>query len=403
MPKLLLARLTPPAALVLVLAGGATVAAQTPAPTFDPASLRRSNLTWSQEEREFGFRHWDWVFGGRVVERGSTVRQLLVAAPFRGLAAGTPAAAELERFIADQKVAGLIVLQDGKVRLERYALGYGPSGRWVSQSVAKSITSTLAGAAVKDGFIRSIDDPVTAYVPALQGSGYDGVTIRQVMTMTSGVRWNEDYADTTSDIVRFYSAPVTPGLNATVSALRRLEREAAPGTRWHYNTAETHLLGIIVSSATKRPLAVYLSEKIWAPYGMEQSALWMTDRTHQELGGCCLHAGLRDFARFGQFVLDGGRIDGRLVVPDGWFAEATRRQQETPYPGRGYGFQWWTGQDGTFKAIGINGQLIHIDPARHLVVAMSSAWPVATAPERSAARDRMLETIASLVDAEGRR
>ena len=403
MPNALAARLSRIVALLLILTGAATVAAQTPAPGIDPASLRRSNLTWNQAEREFGFRHWDWVFGGRVVERGSTVRPLRAGAPFPGLAAGSPGGEELDRFIADQKVAGLIVLQDGTVRLERYALAYGPSGRWVSQSVAKSITSTLVGAAVKDGFIRSIDDPVTDYVPALQGSGYDGVTIRQVMTMTSGVRWNEDYADTASDIVRFHSAPVTPGVNATVSVLRRLQREAPPGTRWHYNTAETHLLGIIVTAATKRPLAVYLSEKIWAPYGMEQPALWMTDRTHHELGGCCLHAGLRDFARFGQFVLDGGKIDGRSVVPDGWFAEATRRQQDTAYPGQGYGFQWWTGQDGTFKAIGINGQLIHIDPARRLVVAMNSAWPVATAPERSAARDRMLETIARMVDAESRR
>jgi CubicO group peptidase (beta-lactamase class C family) len=158
-----------------------------------------------------------------------------------------------------------------------------------------------------------------------------------------------------------------------------------------------------VSSATRRPLAVYLSEKIWGPYGMEQPALWMTDRTHQELGGCCLHVALRDYARFGQFVLEGGRVAGRAVVPDGWFAEATRRQQQTTSPSRGYGFQWWVAQDATFDAIGINGQLIHIDPARRLVVAMSSAWPVATAPERSAARDRMLATIAAQVDAEGRR
>jgi hypothetical protein len=149
-----LARLTAPLALLFVLAGGRNAAAQAADRSIDPATLRRSNLTWNQAEREFGFRHWDWVFGGRIVERGSTVKELPVAAPFTGLAAGTPAGDELERFIVEQKVAGLIVLQDGKVRLERYALGYGPSGRWVSQSVAKSITSTLVGAAVKDGFIR---------------------------------------------------------------------------------------------------------------------------------------------------------------------------------------------------------------------------------------------------------
>jgi CubicO group peptidase (beta-lactamase class C family) len=383
----------------VALAGVRSLDAQA-APT--AASLRRSSFSWNQAEREFGFAHWDEVFPSRPIARGATIRLLPAGQPIAGLAPGTPGGQHLERYLTEQKVAGFILLHDGAVRLERYGLGYGPTGRWVSQSVAKAITSTLVGAAVRDGFIASIDDPVTRYLPALAGSGYDDVTLRQLMTMTSGVQWNEDYTDPESDIARFYRAPIAPGLDATVSYLRGLKREAPPGTKWAYKTGETHLIGAVVVAATQRPLADYLSEKIWAPYGMEQPASWMIDRSRQELAGCCLQAGLRDFARFGQFVLDGGRIDGRAVVPDGWFDEATRRHWATNYPERGYGYQWWTGAGNTFDAIGIHGQLIHLDPARRLVVAINSAWPEATNRDRTLARLRLLETIATVLDAEGR-
>lgn len=368
----------------------------------DPATLRRSSFLWSQAEREFGFANWDAVYSGRSVLRGATVRALPARAPFALLEPGSPGARAMERFIADEKVAGLIVLQDGSIRLERYALGYSANGRWVSQSVAKAFTSTLVGAAVKDGFIADIDDPVTKYLAALKGSAYENVTIRQLMTMSSGVKWNEDYTDPDSDVARFYSAPLEPGIDATVSYMRKLPREAPPGIKWVYKTGETHLLGVLVTSATRQTLASYLSARIWAPYGMEQPATWTTDRKHHELAGCCVQAALRDFARFGQFVLDGGRIDGRSVVPDGWFEAATRKQFATTYPNRGYGYQWWTMDGQSFAAIGIHGQLIYVDPPRRLVVAINSAWPVATGTERSAARLDFLNLIASAVDAERR-
>ncbi len=369
----------------------------------DPATLRRSSLTWTQAEREFGFANWEAIYSGRTVPRGARVRELPTGAPLAALRPGTSGAEALERFIVDEKVAGLIVLHNGLIRLERYALGYSRSGRWISQSVAKSVTSTLVGVAVKDGFIASLDEPVTKYIPALRDSAYDGVTIRQVLTMTSGVKWNENYTDPASDVARFYVDPVEPGMNATVSYMRKLPREAPPGTKWVYKTGETHLLGVLVTSATRQTLAEYLSTNIWAPYGMEQPAFWSTDRTHHELAGCCLQVGLRDYARYGQFVLDGGRINGRSIVPDGWFEAATRRQVDTTSADRGYGYQWWTMNGGAFSAIGIHGQLIYIDPARRLVVAINSAWPVATGPERSAARMRFLNLITAAVDTEGKR
>ena len=365
-----------------------------------PATLRRSSFTWTQAEREFGFAHWDAVFSGRPVARGAQVRALPAGPPLAAFAPGTAGAQALDRFIVEEKVAGLIVLRNGAVRLERYALGHDAAGRWTSQSVAKSVTSTLVGAAVKDGFIASLDDPVTKYIVAMRGSAYDDVTVRQLLTMTSGVKWNEDYTDLGADSARFYSAPLEPGVDATVSYMRKLPREAAPGTKWVYKTGETHLLGALITAATKRTLADYLSTKIWIPYGMEQSAVWMTDRSHHELAGCCLQMALRDYARVGQLVLDQGRIDGRSIVPEGWFAEATRAHAPAS-AGRGYGFQWWTLDPGTFAGIGIHGQLLYLDPKRRLVVAINSAWPEATSAERSKTRQAFLASIAVAVDGEG--
>jgi len=364
-------------------------------------SLRRKPwYTWNQTELAFGLAHNDEVHPARRIPRGDRVRDLPAGPPIAGLAKGTPAGDSLESFIIEQKVAGMIVLRDGKVRLERYALGYGRTGRWVSQSVAKSITSTLVGAAIRDGFIGSLDDPVTKYITGLRGSVYESVTVKQLLTMTSGVRWNEDYTDPNSDIARFYREPVDSGFDATVSYMRKLSREVPPGTKWVYKTGETHLIGILVRAATKQPLTQYLSAKIWAPYGMEQAASWGIDRSGQELAGCCLQASLRDFARFGQLVIARGVIAGRSMVPEGWFEEATRRQVTTDDPDESYGYQWWPGPKGTVNAYGIYGQLIHLDPARRLVVAINSAWPEATNPVRSAARLRMLATIAAALDQE---
>lgn len=383
--------------LVIVLALHSPTLAQN---TSDPDSLSKNSFNWSQEERELGFAHFDMVFEARDVPRGDKVRELPQGTPIVAFRAGGEKEKELIEFMTKQKVAGFLILQDGMIRLERYALGHSEAGRWTSQSVAKSITSTLVGAAIKDGYINSVDDYVTEYIPDLKGSAYDKVTIRHLLTMTSGVRWNEFYTDPNSDIARFYIEPVEPGIDETVSYLRQLPAEAKPGQRWKYNTGETHLLGVLVSSATGQTLSDYLSSKIWAPYGMEQKATWILGRTDQELAGCCLQIKLRDSARFGQFVLEGARINGKSIVPEDWFQAATQSQIPL-WPGWGYGYQWWTLNDGTFRALGIHGQMIHIDPSRQLVVAINSAWPEAESFERQIVVDNFIKTIAKEVDEEG--
>jgi CubicO group peptidase (beta-lactamase class C family) len=384
------------AGLAIALALGSSSLAQS---TSNPDSLSKSAFQWNQEERELGFAHFDQVYKASEVPKGSKVHELSQGLPIAAFSTGGEKEGELEDFMTKQKVAGLLILQDGKIRLERYALGHSETGRWTSQSVAKSVTSTLVGAAIRDGYIKSIDDYVTDYIPDLKGSAYEKVTIRHLLAMTTGVRWIENYTDPNSDIARFYSDPVEPGMNATVSYMRRLPAEAEPGKKWVYSTGETDLLGVLVSSATHQTLSHYLSSKIWIPYGMEQQATWILDRTGEELAGCCLQMTFRDFARFGQFVLEGGRINGESIVPDNWFREATHTQTQI-WGSLGYGYGWWTFDDGTFEALGIYGQVIHIDPARRLVVAINSAWPEAESTVRHEAAASFLKTIAKEIDKE---
>lgn len=344
-------------------------------------------LFWDAATRSKNFRAMETIFPGTTA-RASASRPLP-----KGRALALDDAA-IDAAMADGHIVGLMVLQDGKVRLERYRDGYGPTGRWTSFSVAKSFTSTLVGAAVKDGLIRSIDDPITAYLPELTGSAYDGVTVKQVLTMTSGVKWNENYTDPTCDVVRMLSVPVPDGQNPVLAYLKTLPREAAPGTKFVYKTGETNLIGVLVQRVFGRPMTQVLEEKVWRPAGMTSDLFWMVDETGQNIGGCCLSASLSDYARFGQWVLDGGKG----VVPKGWFADAGRNQVPGQAPARqGYGFQWWTYPDGKFGAQGIFGQSITLDPGSRTVVAVSGNWPKATGSELWAERQAL---VARLIAAE---
>ena len=333
-------------------------------------------LFWSTPKRDAAFRAMDRIpvlCKSRIISAGPKVY---------ALPQGTPldVGVDVDAYMKDQRTAALIILQDGKIRLEKYGLdfGPGPGRRWTSFSVAKSFTSTLVGAAIKDGYIKSVEDKVSAYIPDLKGSVYDDVTIRQLLTMTSGVQWNEDYGDPKSDVALFNAHKAEPGFDVTVSYMRKLKRGAPPGSKWVYNTGETNLIGVLVSSATKKNLADYLAEKVWRSFGMEQDASWLLGPTGHEISGCCMQASTRDFARFGLFMLGGGMADGKSVLPDTWITEATLKHADTNEPGGyGYGYQWWTLDEGAYTAQGIFGQGIFIDPKRKLVIASNSNWPQA--------------------------
>lgn len=362
------------------------------------ANLPRNSdvLFWTIEQRDAAFRAIDGIpvlAKSNVIAAGDTVHPLPKGAP---LTIDT----DVDAYMKTQRTAGLVIVQDGKIRFEKYGLDFDGNGRWTSFSVAKSLTSTLAGAALKDGHIKSLQDKVTVYIPEMKGSAYDDVTVEQLLTMTSGVKWNEDYEDRNSDVARFNAHKAEPGIDVTVSYMRTLPREAPAGTKWVYKTGETNLIGVLVSKATKKSLSAYLSEKIWAPYGMEQDASWLLGSTGHEISGCCVQASTRDFARFGQFILDGAKIGGASIVPDDWFANATTKKADIGMPGAGYGYQWWTFDDGTFAAQGIFGQGIFFDAKRKLVIASNSNWPRATDEKSKADRDAFYKKVQQAVDAE---
>ena len=354
-------------------------------------------LFWSVEQRDAGFRALDRIpilAKSNIIAKGDTVYPLPKGEP---ITIGT----DVDAYMMAQRTAGLVIVQDGQVRLEKYGLDFDAEGKWTSFSVAKSFTSTLVGAAIKDGYIKSIDDKVSAYIPDLKGSVYDDVTIKQLLTMTSGVKWNEDYADPKSDVALFNIHKPEKGMDVTVSYMRNLPREAPAGTKWVYKTGETNLIGVLVSSATKKALSSYLSEKLWAPFGMQQDASWLIGSTGHEISGCCIQASTRDYARFGVFMLGGAKVDNVSILPDDWIAPATSKQADIAVPGKGYGYQWWTYDDGSYAAQGIFGQGIFIDPKRNLVIASNSNWPKATEPDTvGVQREMFYKAVQEAVDAE---
>ena len=357
----------------------------------------RDLLFWSVPQRDAAFRALDRISllaKWHVIPASSAPKPLPQGEPLK-------LPIDLDAYMASQRSAAIVILQGGKLRLERYGLGFDKDGRWTSFSVAKSFTSTLVGAALRDGLIKSMDDKVSDYLPDMKGSAYDDVSLRQLLTMTSGVRWNEDYADPHSDVAQFNNHKPEAGVDALVSYMRKLPREAPAGTRWHYSTGETNLVGVLLEHAIKKPLADYLYGKVWNPVGMEQQATWLLSKTGNEISGCCLQAATRDFARFGEFILEGAKVNGQSIVPDGWLAQATSRQAATGQPGRGYGYQWWTYDTGAFAARGIFGQGIFIAPKRKLVIASNADW-AAGASDRatSDAREAFYRAVQKAVDDE---
>ena len=274
-------------------------------------------------------------------------------------------------FLKREPLMGMAVLKGDTIKLEHYAEDHSPESVWISFSVTKSFTSTLIGAAVKDGFIGSIDDTVETYLPRLKGTAYGAVSIKNILQMSSGVAWNEDYADPDSDVAKAGSFQGTE----LTDYLRMLPQEHKPGTVFNYNTAESNLLGEVLRAAIGNSATDYMNAKIWQDFGMEHWGNWMQSAPFAgETGGCCISASVRDYARLGIFVKDGAvNAAGESIVPDGWMTEAT-----SPSKGyEGYGYKWWLQGDGTYMAEGIFGQFIFIDPNRDVVISMHSNAPAA--------------------------
>jgi CubicO group peptidase (beta-lactamase class C family) len=249
-------------------------------------------------------------------------------------------------------------------------------------SMVKGIVSTLVAAAIKDGYIKSIDDPVTQYLPELAGSAYEGTTVRNLLQMASGVRWDETYTDPASDRRRMLDAQLAGNHAKMIEIMKTLPRVGQPGTIYNYSAADTQTVSELIHAAVKKPLAQYLSERIWTKFGMESDALWWLDSPNgQEIGGSGFIATLRDYGRFAQFVMNGGVAKEEKIVPDWWFAEAGSSKViggKTP----GYGYFWYIPNtsanpvhEGAFLGRGIFGQRMYINPKEKVVVVVLSAQP----------------------------
>jgi len=339
------------------------------------------------------FRNIDRLFPTRTVRRGGRIHPLpasrtpLGRVPFRS----DGKAYDLYDYVALNRVSGLLVIKNGAIAFETYQLGNTERTRWMSMSVVKSITATLIGAAIKDGHIRSIDDPITRYLPRLNGSAYDGVSVRHLLQMASGVRWDETYTDPGSDRRRMLEVQQAQRPGGVLTLMSQLPRAAVPGTRWNYSTGETQVAGALLRAAVQKPLADYLAERIWSPFGMESDATWWLESPDGlEVGGSGFSATLRDYGRFGLFLLAGGTTGGVSVLPDGWVAEAGSPKM-VGGTSVDYGYMLWpipnragTIHDGAFEARGIFGQHVYVNPREHVVIVVWSALPkpTGTAPIR---------------------
>jgi CubicO group peptidase (beta-lactamase class C family) len=288
-----------------------------------------------------------------------------------------------EQFLEDTDTGALLVLVDGVVRYERYLLTGGPDIQWLAMSVTKSFTSALVGIALAEGHIASIDDAVSDYVPVRAGSAYDGVSIRHVLQMSSGARWDESYSDPESDSSRL--AAVLAGLGTFDDFVATAVGQCEPGTVCRYNSTDTQALGALVTRATGRPLSEYMQEKLCEPLGMESPAYWIVDSTGTETAFAGLNMTARDFARFGELYRNGGLWQGRQIIPAQWVRDsvtvaAAHLEAGRPWVGPqtvdlGYGYQWWrpAGDRGDFAAIGAYNQFVFVDPASRTTIVKLSA------------------------------
>ena len=357
----------------------------------EAGEVEASPLFMTLGERRIAFAHFDALYPTVSLPASSTPSALptepieLDSITFEA----NDASHTLSSLMQSQHLMGLVVIQDGKIRFEHYASDHSKEAQWVTFSVTKSVTSLLIGAAIQDGYIDSADDPIVKYLPRLEGSEYGKSRIRDILQMASGMEWNEDYEDPTSDVA---IAGAFNGV-ALTDYLYNKQRVAAPGTRFNYNTAESNLAGEILRAAIGMNAGPYLSQKIWQPMGMAFDANWLLSSPFgRETGGCCISATVRDYARLGLFALaDGVLPDGTRVLPEGWMAAST-----TPSQGYdGYGYKWWLYGDGRFGARGVFGQAIFVDPAANLVVAAHSNGQVASGSDHNRELDAALMAISA--------
>ena len=290
---------------------------------------------------------------------------------------------KISNWIERTDTTSFIVINDGKIVFEKYYQGNNENTKLVSMSVSKSIISFLIGTALDDGSISNLQDPVDQYVPQLKGSGYEGVSIKDVIQMSSGIRFTEDYHDLKSDIVCTIAAFTTGSLNNFTSSL---PREVSPGRYNKYVSANTQVLGMVLANGCGKSVTEITEEKLWSRLGFESDGIWLTDPQGIELTLGGFYATPRDYARFGLLYLnDGQNHKGEQLVSKEWIKTSITPDAPHLLPGKdnpyseepiGYAYHWWIPviHQGDFVAIGIYGQFIYIHPNTKTVIVKTSAY-----------------------------
>ncbi|UHA75492.1 serine hydrolase domain-containing protein [Paenibacillus sp. 481] len=342
-------------------------------------------LMYSKEKRSELFRNMNTTSPHELVDVGPKKVPFLKQAQdisqltytYRGKT--TP----LSDLLTRTETSGFIVIKDGKIVNEQYFNGSFDCSRHLSMSVSKSVTSALIGIAIDEGKIKSVDDLVTDYLPQLKQTGYDGVTIKQVLQMSTGIKFNERYTDPNSDINKLNTHLMTEK-KSYEDYILTLQRESTPGI-FNYKSINTQVLGMLIQKVTGQTPAKYLEDKIWKPAGMEASAYFMTDlhNTSMVMGG--FNATLRDYAKFGLIYMNNGQWNGKQLISEKWIKESVTPPVDRPdmQPGVqgkpfGYQYQWWIPKDNNgseFFALGIWGQYIYINQQEKVVIVKASTDP----------------------------
>ena len=338
-------------------------------------------LLLSPTAQAHAYRNVDRMFATRTIPRGHAVLPLERGQEISPRYQAGQEMLGVDAYMDRVNAAGLLVLKEEQIVLERYALGLEENIRWSTMSMIKSLTSTLVGVALQQGAIASLEDAVSKYVPALRGCTYDAVTVRNLITMSSGVCWSEDYTDRGSDVNRYSKSLGDKVPGGVLALMRGLNSEQLPGSQFNYNTGDTYVLGSLVSAATGKSLADYMSQMIWSRLGMEFDGFYtLESEGGQEIGGSRAGITLRDLGRFGVFLLRNGVIDGTPVLPQDWIENAGRPAfnfdpDTNRYGATGYGYSWWIDPDGSMVAVGFAGQSLYVNRKNKVVIVTLACQP----------------------------
>lgn len=358
-----------------------------PATAADRANFPPSDahLRWTAEQKVIGHRNMHVMYPTRAIPAGGKVFPLPRGIDIAPTYKIDNVAYSLDDYFQRSKASGLLVIKKGRIVLERYGNGYTEQTAGTSRSMAKSMTSILVGAAIKDGYIKSLDEPVANYVPEMKGTMYGDILLRQVLSMLSGVPYVENADDAKSDVSLLIGCMDKNQKGCIVAFLKDLAtrpdaKPKPPGSSFYYSTADSALMGVVVERATKMPLTEYMAKRVWQPFGMERDGYWNAESADgNTIGGSGFGASLRDYGRVGLFVMRGGVLpSGDKVLPDGWMAEAIKPSLASIEAKQPYGYYWWRptyaqgemqGSEGAYFARGSNGQAILVNPAEDVVIA----------------------------------